>query len=172
MNRVTPLSEIESLENVAHDLKGLLRRDDNVDIAQDFPSLVARYARTDDGALRNLELLREQHEAGRREKFVVFVGERAVGLGVVIAGIDSPNDVDRSWPNLSGFICNPYRGQSLGKLSIERRMLAVRHNFGNHAWTLVRSGNVPSERLVTGAGFVKDVHNEHTDGKDLYLFGS
>jgi hypothetical protein len=51
-------------------------------------------------------------------------------------------------------------------------MEVVESNFDNRAWTVIRDGNTPSERLIMEAGFEKiDDHPvPGWDGYSLYRF--
>lgn len=171
MNRVTPFSEIDSFESIAADLGGLFKRGDNEDITMEFPTTVDRYSGDVSESSANLEVAKARCEAGKREQFIVFAGEHAVGLSVITNDLDVPDGIDPSWPNISGFICNPFRGQGLGRLSIETRMQVIRQNFNSHAWTFVKDGNFPSEHLVVSIGFQKTEQTvEGWEGHHLYLF--
>lgn len=171
MNRVTPFSEIEDFSQVATDINSLLTNGKNLDIASEFPATYQRYTTEHDEVVRNLETAQSRFEVGKHEQFIVFAGERAVGLSVITSNLDIPEGIDPSWPNISGFICNPLRGQGLGRLSIEARMNVVHQDFGGHAWTFVRDDNVVSEHLVLDVGFRKtDRKVEGWDGHHLYLF--
>lgn len=172
MNRVTPFFEISSFEQVAVDLGLSLNRADNEDIAKGFPSTVVRYGGAVLEAVANMETARSLYEVGKREQFIVFSGEKAVGLCIITNQIDVPEGISPNAPNISGFITNPYRGQGLGRLSIEERMKVVKKNFNDRAWTFVKDGNLPSEHLVTSVGFQQsDLEIEGWEGHHLYLFG-
>lgn len=173
MNRAVPIDKIKDFESTAVDLMDLLQRKDNTDIVKEFPATVAQYTGDKNKVTTNLETTQQYYEIGKREQFIIFAGKRAVGLSTVINNVDTPSGVDPSWPNLSGFICHPFRGQGLGRLSLETRMQVVRHHFGNHAWTLVRRGNIRSEHLVVSVGFKKS--KEVISGwgdRDLYTFNA
>lgn len=173
MNRVVPLSEVENFESIAFDLRDLLKNKDNKDIAEEFPGLTRRHTGGIDEVIANLEEAKERYIAGIREQFIVLSGERAVGLSIVTNEVNPPEAVEPTCPNVSGLICRPFRGRGLGRLSLEARMEVVQRNFGNRAWTLVRDGNIPSERLVTSAGFRKvDQLVNKGSGYNVYLFGT
>lgn len=168
---ITPLQDIDDLKSVALDLSELLASSDNADIKIHFPVTVRRH--TGDLAVvhRNLIESAQACEPGRREQFIIFSGVRAVGMSVVTLLPEVPKQVDKTWPNLSGFICQPFRGQGLGRISMERRMIAVRDDFDNHAWTYVRKGNSPAEHLVTDVGFRKTDHEvPGQENQHLYLY--
>ncbi|HRN90394.1 MAG TPA: hypothetical protein PK265_01085 [Candidatus Saccharibacteria bacterium] len=171
MNRILPLGEIYNLENVALDLNRLLSRKDNNDIRDGFPATFTRYTGDLRKVVSNLDIAKSLYKTGKREQFIIFAGTRAVGLSIVTTDIDNPVGVDESWPNISGFVCNPFRGQGLGRLSIETRMRVVKENFNNAAWTFVKNGNKPSEHLVRDVGFKKSRGElASPEGHTLYLF--
>ena len=171
MNQVVPISEIESFNQIATDMSELLVNGENQDIADGFPATVERYTAEHDEVVTNLEMAQSRFEIGKHEQFIVFAGERAVGLSVITSNLDIPEGIDPTWPNISGFICNPFRGRGLGRLSIETRMDVVRRDFESHAWTFVKDDNVISEHLVLGVGFHKtDRKIEGWDSHHLFLF--
>ena len=171
MNRVIPFSEIESFDQIATDMSGLLQNGTNQDIAEGFPATVTRYTAEHDEVVANLETARTRFELGKHEQFMIFAGQRAVGLSVVTTNLDIPEGVDPSWPNVSYLVCNPFRGQGLGRLSAETQMDAVRRDFDGHAWTFVKDDNRISENLILSVGFTKtDRKIEGWEGHHLYLF--
>lgn len=171
MNRLVLLTSIELFGEIARDFNELLGRPDNQDIANEFPATVARYGEGASQAVANFEATRELCKIGEREQFIVFSNEKAIGLCMISRQIEAPPSVDITWPNISGFIMNPYRGQGLGRFSIEQRMKVVDQHFGGHAWTLVREGNAPSEHLVTAVGFRKTRRRLGVrKGHNLYLY--
>lgn len=171
MNHLRPLQEIESFQTIAEDFDAYLDRQDNNDIAGEFPATVRRYGSGVQAAIDNFEEARELTKIGEREQFIVTMGEQAVGLCLITSQIDNPPGIDESWPNISGFIMNPFRGQGLGRFSIEQRMKVIQERFDDHAWTFVRDGNVRSEHLVLSAGFEKTDHAvEGWDGHSLYIY--
>lgn len=172
MNRITPFVDIDNFTQPATDLAELLKRSDNEDIAEGFPATVSRYGGSVEEAVKHMEAARELYAIGRREQFIVFSGERAVGLCVITSELDIPEGIDPSTPNISGFVANPFRGQGLGRFSIEERMKVVKKNFDNRAWTFVKDDNYRSEHLVLSVGFRKtDRAIEGWEGHHLFLFG-
>lgn len=169
--RVIPVTDIPDFESVAIDLNDLLQRPDNADLSQDFTGVHTSYTGDIWKVKQKLEAIPLTCTPGVKEQFIIFAGPQAVGMSIVTTITTVPAEVDPTWPNVSGFICNPYRGRGLGLLSIERRMQAVRQNFGNHAWTFVRKGNVPSEKLVARVGFretgILVLGHEH---QELYFY--
>lgn len=148
-----PLVEVEDVDSLAVNLKSLLEYESNNDISIDFPSTYRAYT---DGLYEVRDKIcreRELYSPGEREVFIAFAGLIAVGLSVVVRNINAPQGVDPSWPNLSGFVCNPYRGMGIGRLSMETRMRVVRDSFDGKAWTMVREDNLQSSHLVSSVGF-------------------
>jgi hypothetical protein len=155
MNGVRNLSVVTNLEPVARDLADLLARADNLDIAAEFPGTVARYSGDPHKVLQNLRATQESCQLGVQQQFIAFSGRRAVGMSAVRIADEVPEAVDPSWPNISGFVCNPYRNRGIGRLSLIARLGVVKEQFGGHAWAKVKKTNVVSQRMVTHAGFVE-----------------
>jgi GNAT superfamily N-acetyltransferase len=171
MNRVTPLIEIDNFKDIADSLRRLLPREDNSDIAQEFDASFKNYTGRRFRVVGNLKKARDLYQPGTREQFIAFAGERAVGLSLVSTQVEPPPGVDAEWPNISYFVCRPFRRQGLGRLSITACMKAVARNFDNRAWTVIKDGNSPSEHLVTSVGFNRiDRPVEGWKGYNLYLF--
>lgn len=172
MNKITPIIDITELGPVAKSLNGLLKRPDNTDIKVEFPLTVTKYGGKVTEAVVNLKKARELYGVSTREQFIVFSGQKAVGMCIITNQLDIPEGLDPSSPNISGFIAHPFRGQGLGRLSIEERLKFVKKDFNNRAWTFVKDGNLPSEHLVTSVGFRKSEREiEGWEGHHLYLFG-
>lgn len=172
MNKLTPLTEIMDFTDAAQDLSILLKRSDNTDIADEFPPTVSRYGGTASEAIVHMKEARDLCEVGSREQFIVYAGERAVGMCIITNQIAIPDGINPNAPNVSGFISNPFRGRGLGRFSIEERMKIVEKNFNNRAWTFVKDSNLTSEHLVISAGFQKSEREvEGWEGHHLYLFG-
>lgn len=172
MNRITPLTEISVFSKPAEDLGDLLKRADNLDVAEEFPATVARYGGSASEAEANLEEARNLYTVGSREQFIVFSGEKAVGMCLITNQMDIPDGINPSAPNISGFVSNPFRNQGIGRISIEERMKIVEKNFSNRAWTFVKDTNSKSEHLVLSVGFQKSERKiEGWEGHHLYLFG-
>jgi hypothetical protein len=169
MKRLVPLGEVSSLHSIAVDFNDILSRKDNADIADEFPATVARYGHGVRRAVINLTEASASCVKGERELFLPHLGEQVVGLCIVTKFDEVPDGVDTEWPNLSGFIMNPYRGLGLGRFSLEQRLEVVTNNFGNNAWTLVTEGNEVSEHLVQSVGFRK-VPNTKPDEKNRLLY--
>jgi len=168
---IVPLTNAD-LNVVSRDFNHLLKRDNNHDIAGEFPNFVKKCVQGEANVRDALSRARESISPGRTEMFIVFSGVYAVGLSVVTNDVEAPRDVGNpDWPNLSGFVCHPFRGRGLGRLSIEKRMEVVDDNFGGKAWTLVRDGNAVSEHLVTSAGFKRvSSDNQKIDNRHLYTY--
>jgi hypothetical protein len=153
MNYVRDLSEIEVLEPVARDFSVFLSEPSNSDIASEFPNTVDAYTGRVDKVTQNLTDVKDACNLGFRHQFIVFSGEHAVGMSVVRIVDEVPAGVDGEFPNLSGFICNPYRSQGLGRLSLLTRLAVVDAYFGGEAWTKVKKINNHSNAMVIHAGF-------------------
>ena len=172
MNRIRPLTEINDFATPAEDLSVLLKRADNTDVAEEFPATVIRYGKDALEAKTNLEAASSLYKIGSREQFIVFSGERAVGMCLITNQMDIPDGINPNTPNISGFVSNPFRNQGIGRMSIEERMKVVEKNFDNRAWTFVKDGNAKSEHLVMSVGFQKSSRAiEGWEGHHLYLFG-
>ena len=169
MKRLVPLGEVSSLYSVAEKFNDLLSRKDNADIAIEFPATVARFGGGIRRAVDNFTEASSKCVLGEREVFLPFLGEQVVGLCIVTKLDEVPEGVSSDWPNLSGFIMNPYRRKGLGRFSLEQRLEVVKNNFGNNAWTLVTDGNEVSEHLVQSVGFIKDP-NAKPDEKNRLLY--
>ncbi len=165
MPEIRPIDTLDNFDAIAQDFCELLTLSENLDIRAQFPETVASLTGSPVEAAQNLLKSQANCAPGRREQFIVFSGGRAVGMSVVRNDVITPEGIDSSWPNLSGFVCNPFRRQGLGRLSMQHRLTAVRERFGNHAWTYVKEGNVASEKLVLSAGFVQLglTHPDHED---------
>jgi hypothetical protein len=171
MNQLRPFSEIDSFEQIAIDFNENLGREDNLDIENEFNGITARYGSGVKLAVENFEIAKARFTVGEYEQFIVSAGGRAVGLCLITNRLESPPDIDQSWPNISGMIMNPFRGQGLGRFSIEERMKVVERDFGNHAWTYVKYENDPSNHLVASVGFERtDQAVEGWDGHYLYVY--
>jgi hypothetical protein len=162
MNVVRNISEIEDFDAIANDFSVLLGDASNTDIVLEFPATVTRYSGDVGEVTRNLVDTKANCQTGVRQQFVAFSGARAVGMSVVRLIDNVPDGVDTTWPNVSGFVCNPYRHQGIGSLSLLTRMSVVDRQFNGNAWTQVKKANVYSHRMVTNAGFlVISENSEH-----------
>lgn len=171
MNHLRPLNEISDVSSVAKDFVEHLSGGDNEDVEAEFKGITARYGTDIEESIANLEKAKAKYSLGQYEQFIVSSGQRAVGLCLITNQLEIPPGIDESWPNISGFIFNAYRGKGLGRFSIEERMKVVERDFGNHAWTFVRDGNDPSEHLVTSVGFEKtDQAVEGWAGHHLFIY--
>lgn len=171
MNRLVPLTEIDSFAAAAEAFNEHLGKEYNQDVADEFSDTVENYTAGIEATVANLEKARDLFEVGKREQFIVESGGRVVGLCLITNQIDIPPGIDTTWPNISGFIMNPYRGKGLGRFSIEARMKVIERDFGNHAWTFVKDSNDRSEHLVTSVGFEKTNQVvEGWDGHHLFIY--
>ena len=159
MNRVEELGRIENLEAVAWDLSNLLAVN-NPDIAEEFAGSTARYAGSMEKALGNLQLAASQCEAGVHQRFIGFCGETAAGMAMLrVASASAVIDqevvkaVDLNTPNLGIFVCNPYRGEGLGRDLALACCAEIDKKFDGKAWTAVKETNIASRRMVERAGF-------------------
>jgi hypothetical protein len=169
MNFIKNISDFDDFAVVAHDISALLRMPENHDIAIDFPGSVARYSRDVDEVVAEFQKTQQACRPGVRQQFIAMAGDRAVGMSVIQLAGEVPEGIDASWPNVSGFVCNPYRNQGIGRLSLLARLQVADEQFGGRAWTKVRNDNAFSRRMVTHAGFVP-VHD--TDGHTVYSYSS
>lgn len=172
MNKITPIIDIAEFGPIARNLNELLKRPDNADIKVEFPLTVTNYGGKISEAIVKLKRARELYVVGTREQFIVFAGQKAVGICIITNQLDIPEGLDLTSPNISGFIAHPFRGQGLGRLSIEEQLKFIKKDFNNQAWTFVKDGNLPSEHLVTSVGFQKSKREiVGWEGHHLYLFG-
>ena len=139
-------------------------------IAIDFPATVERYGNDIDCAIDNFAEASATCVEGERELFCTLLGEKVVGICIVTKLDVVPAGINPDWPNLSGFIMNPYRGIGLGRFSLEQRLEIVHKNFGNNAWTLVRDGNLVSEHLVQSVGFKQTTSPPDENNRMLYTY--
>lgn len=159
MIHVENIAQVQDFTSVAEDFSQLLVTPDNVDITKEFPGIIDRYANGDlDKVVDRLETVASNCEPGNCQYFIAFAGERAVGLSIVKVSTSVAEDVkdiaDLSTPNLSSFVCNPYRGQGIGRLALRTRLQVVREQFGGQAWTRVEKTNAASNKIVTDAGLM------------------
>ena len=167
---IRKLSDIDDMRSVSMDLTELLKNDANHDIVDDFPNTVARYVENPEIALETLTTSKSQIVTGKTEMFIALVGERAVGLSIVTNEIMAPIGVDPSHPNLSGFVCVPFRGHGIGRLSLEARIKVVNENFNGNAWTFVARNNSISKHLITSVGFIEiEGDRARSDNRQLYV---
>jgi L-amino acid N-acyltransferase YncA len=168
--RIIPFTDIRDFESVAIDLNDLLLDPTNEDIGLDFKTAKSSYTGDPWRVAEHLAAVQASCELGVKEQFIVFAGPRAVGMSIVTTQTHMPKGVNPKWPNVSGFVCNPYRGHGIGRLSLERLLESVHENFGGHAWTEVRVDNILSQRLVTSAAFI-DTNASQDPTKRLYIYG-
>jgi hypothetical protein len=155
MNYIKNLNEITDLQAVAEDIADLLEQTSNADIAVEFPSSVAAYTGDINKVVDNLIAVQGESYPGVRQQFIACSGLRAVGMSVVRFADKVPDGVDIGWPNVSGFVCNPFRGRGIGRLSLMKRLEAIDAQFGGSAWTRIKVHNVHSQQMVEHAGFVQ-----------------
>ena len=156
---VLPLNQIDNLQPVAESLRTLLILPSNKDIAKEFPQTV-KYTGDVENVMRDLAETRERFIEGDREDYILFAGKTAVGMSQIALPHYAYLNMDPECPITSSYVCNapegskPYRGQGLGRLSMEVRLDAVNQRFGGYAMTMVKHDNVPSIGLVLSSGFV------------------
>jgi predicted acetyltransferase len=152
LKELVPVTELSDYSASAADLCEFLGMPGNEDIEIEFPNTLSQYWDLAT-AEESLSRLAKRHEAGKREIFVVMAGGLTVGQAIVTLSDQTPEQVDNTWPNVSGWIVKLFRGQGLGKFSLEKRLEVVRARFGGNAWTLVNKTNAISEKNVTDLGF-------------------
>lgn len=173
MKSIQYLPEVEHIDHVATNLSTLLKSPKNRDIEIHFSKTVQRYGGTFKEAADNLREAASICETGKRAHFIAFWGTTAVGMSIVTNQVEAPEGVDSAWPNISGFVLNPYRQMGLGRMAMQRRMEVVDSDFGGHAWTQVRHGNTPAEKLVLEAGFEKtDIPAPGGIYQSVYLYSA
>ncbi len=155
-------SEITDFRNIAMDFTELLSQPDNADIALEFPSTVQKYTGDIDEVASNLLNAQSECIPGERQQFVGFVGERAIGMSVIRFVDEVPDGVESTWPNISGFVCNPYRNNGIAKRGLSEELDVVEEQFGGNAWTRIKKQNAPSRRVATLGGF--SLIGEDADG--------
>lgn len=150
---LTPINEIDNLGLVAYDLNQLMSSPENEDIKLDFPVTAALYSRGLATAMNALSHEAGLFEYGRREVYIVNLGHRVAGLCVVSCISNTPPVISKETPNFSEFICQPYRGNGLGRFSLEQCIKIFGERFEGKAWTEVRDNNEASKHLVKSVGF-------------------
>ena len=150
MRRLVRLDEIKNPFTLAENLKSLLE-EDNDDIHIEFPNIAKRYSQgsVQEIAERIIED-RELQKDGVQEWYLVYKEDIATGIGVIVSNPRcTPKELNNvNSPNLSGFICRPYRGEGLGRFSLESRLEIVKRRFGGMAWTLVQTENEVSNKMI------------------------
>lgn len=165
-------TSIDDFTPLAKELKDLLEREDNHDIAVDFPKTFVSHTAEIPQIVQHMENARSIYGIGQHEQFIVKSGAKAVGLCVVTITAPPPDASLIGVPNLSGMIFNPYRGKGIGRYSLEQRMEIVKDNFNNKAWTFVREDNLTSRHLVESVGFKRQEHDlTNLENSLLYTFG-
>lgn len=154
MISVVSFEHIDDMHPIAEDFSSFLSQPNNSDIALDFPGTVRRYGSDVDTAYQELMKTREQCQQGVREQFIIYAGERAVGLSAIQLVDEPPEGIEPTIPNLSGMIFNPWRGKGLGSLSLRYRLNVVDERFNGRAYSVVRKANTVSQKLVESNGLV------------------
>jgi hypothetical protein len=162
MNRVETLSEQSDLIAIAKDFSRLLIDPSNADIGLEFPNSVARYTGSPEDVFANLQDTIAQCGPGIRQQFVAYSGDIAVGMSAIRFADEMPTSITQKCPNVSSFICHPFRYQRLGTVSLQTRLRVVREQFEGKAWTQVKRTNAVSNALVVHNGFIPiDETDEH-----------
>lgn len=170
LGNLVPITEVLNYDSAAADLCKYLSRPGNQDIDAEFPGTLNQY-RDLESSKKNLSRLAESHEVGSRELFVVMAGSITVGQAIITISRQPPEQVDPLWPNVSGWIVGAFRGQGLGKLSLQKRLDIVCEHFDGKAWTLVNKANHVSEANVRGVGFSRvDAVLEHKPTHNLFTW--
>lgn len=155
MNSIKPLSQGINFSKLAQDLAKLLTSPENADIAVEFPMSFERYTGNLAKVENNLKVAAEASLRGMRQQFVAFAGDVAVGMSIIQVAEAGLDDINPNWPNVSTFICNPYRASGLGRLSMKTLLRVANEQFDGKAWTRVAKTNLPSKKLVEAAGFLE-----------------
>jgi GNAT superfamily N-acetyltransferase len=171
--RVIRVPEVADLKQAAKDLSYLTHRRENADISEEFPGILDDFGSGEDIAHQSLKSFSSVFERGVCETFIAFAGETAVGLSIVRTSYFPPHAVDPESPYISMFVARPYRRMGLGRLSLQANLDAVREDFGQKAWALIRNTNLPSIAMMTDAGFeLQDEAGRKRDGYGLYTFSA
>lgn len=158
--------QINNPQELAEDLQRLLLDRNNADISREFPNLAKRYSQGSIPEITSRILIDQTlQEEGLREWYLTYKDSDVVGFGainLVQLPIAGTSGVDL--PNLSGFIFKPYRGEGMGRFSLEERLKIIRTRFGGIAWTLVRLDNETSNQMVLSTpGFALHKKVAHND---------
>lgn len=171
MHEIRPLpaaTDEAGLLNVAEQLPKRLRDGGNIDIALEFRNTVARYNGDILSTYRNLVEAAESCVPGTKEIFLAHIGPWIAGMGWVQIAEETPKAVPKNWPNVSFFVCKPFRGKGLGTLLLSHGLEVVGERFDGHAWTSVKKSNGPSNAIVSRGGFEQVASR----GEDfLYSYG-
>lgn len=171
MLEIRPLpaaSDKAGLLNLAEQLPKRLRDGGNVDIAFEFPNTVARYNSDIPATFQNLLEATDSCAPGEKEIFTAHIGPWVVGMGWVQRSDETPKIAPKDWPNLSFFVCKPFRGRGVGTQLLAHGLDIVDERFDGTAWTRVKKTNNPSNAVVTQGGFKRaGSHGEHY----LYSYG-
>jgi hypothetical protein len=162
MNSIKNIAEIEDFHPIARSFAELLVNRDNADIGLEFPATAARYTGDISAIVSRLREAQTDCVPGTRQQFIAFAGENAVGMSVIRFADELPKVIGQNCPNLSGFVCHPYRNRGIGRLSLIERLRVVDEQFDGYAWTKVSKVNEYSNRMVACAGLVlagEDIDN-------------
>lgn len=168
--RVIPATEVVNPVAIAEGLRQLLVAPINKDIQLDFPGTTKRYNSQPELAQHAFHQSLEDYQKGVRALFVCFVGQEAVGLSIITNLVSTPRQVAEGTANVSGFICEPWRGFGFGRLSLEVRLARIKEAFGGTAWTSVRPENSASVHNVKARGFKFVGQDEDDRSRDVYFY--
>lgn len=167
--RIIPVAEVHNFADQAPGFRSLLLREDNQDIALDFPSTVGIYSGPIDEALVRFERAQAAHSEGWFLQYLIQADEQTVGLAKMRVNPEkTPAGADAAWPNISMFICHPFRGQGLGGLGIRTLLSVAKESYGG-AWTGIRESNTPSRGLAVSVGFTLLGRRPPEEGKETIL---
>lgn len=152
MEHVESFSDIQDFHPIAVDLAPLLQSKANDDIAPQFPDIISKYAGQIDVAIRNFQEAQGECEPGVQQQSVAHLNRQSVGLGGVKLRFGNPKNVPTICPNMWGFICNPYRGQGIGRLLLAKNLEIVDEQFGGMAWTRITKTDGATIQAVESAG--------------------
>lgn len=157
MKKLIRFDEVSNPHQVAEDLQRLLSDRSNDDIGREFPNLAKRYS---SGTIQQIAarilIDKTLQEDGRREWYLAYKDSTVVGFGAInLTPSPIAGGLDVDSPNLAGFIGKPYRGEGIGRFSLEERLRIVRSRFGGVAWMLVGLNNETSNQMILSTpGFV------------------
>ena len=151
--RVERIQHVLNLRAAAQSLSELLKHPANSDVQYEFPATYERYTGDIGSVADNLALASADCSTGKKQQWIMFAGEQAVGMSVVRKTETVPELIPKDIPNVSLFVCFPFRNGGIGKLAMSACIETVNLQFGGAAWASVKHHNRPSQRLVLSAGF-------------------
>ena len=173
MSSIELLSNDSDFDGIAENLSSLLWRGDNQDIKIDFPRNYDKYNKAPTTVAKNLKMDNKNCLPGVRRQFIAFdktsfdkEDEMAVGMSTIQIIEDTPDIIDPATPNVSIFICSPFRGKGIGRYMM-KFMLDYAEEFNGQAWTKVRRLNVLSDSMIRASGF-SEIHGSELDRFFIY----